>query len=63
MVDSGGAALGNSKGVQFFLFWLFDVALTGLAALVTSYFSPGVEGSGIPVRRETGRPLLMSTPI
>lgn len=56
MVDTGGAALGNSQGVQFFLFWLFDVTLTGLAASGTAYFSPGVEGSGIPVS-EGGRPL------
>ncbi|CAM9866036.1 unnamed protein product, partial [Laminaria digitata] len=51
IVNSGGVALGGSQGGDFFLFWLFNVTLTGIAAMVTAYFSPGVEGSGIPAMK------------
>eukprot|EP00904_Undaria_pinnatifida_P001073 jgi/Undpi1/10967/HiC_scaffold_30.g13268.m1 len=51
IVNDGGAALGGSQGARFVLFWLYDVTLTGMAALVTAYFSPGVEGSGIPAMK------------
>lgn len=49
-MDNGGAILGGGSGARFLFFWLYDIVLTGLAALLTAYFSPGVEGSGIPVR-------------
>lgn len=48
-MDKGGALLGGGSTARFFFFWLYDIALTGLAAMLTAYFSPGVEGSGIPV--------------
>lgn len=52
IVDAGGAAFGGGSGARFFFFWLYDIVLTGIAAMLTTYFSPAVEGSGIPVRRE-----------
>lgn len=48
-VDKGGALLGGGSWARFFFFWLYDILLTGVAAMLTAYFSPGVEGSGIPV--------------
>lgn len=47
---AGGRAAGGGQGALFFFFWLYDVILIGVAALVTAYFIPGVAGSGIPVR-------------
>lgn len=48
-MDNGGALLGGGSGARFLFFWLYDIVLAGLAAMLTAYFSPGVEGSGIPV--------------
>lgn len=48
-MDKGGALLGGGSGARFLFFWLYDIVLAGLAAMLTAYFSPGVEGSGIPV--------------
>lgn len=49
IMEKGGALLGGSTGAKFFFFLLYDIILTGIAAMMTAYFSPGVEGSGIPV--------------
>lgn len=52
-MNKGGALLGGGSGAKFLFFWLYDIVLTGLAAMLTAYFSPGVEGSGIPVSQMT----------
>lgn len=52
IVDHGGALLGGGSGARFLFFWLYDIVLTGLAAMLTAFFSPGVEGSGIPVSQD-----------
>lgn len=36
--------------IRFFLYWMYVFTLTAVAALMTSFFAPGVMGSGIPVR-------------
>lgn len=54
MVDDGGKSFGDGEGVRFFFYWVYAFTLTGVAAMVTSYFCPGIEGSGIPVRGFTG---------
>eukprot|EP00903_Cladosiphon_okamuranus_P009149 g8742.t1 len=51
IVEKGGALLGGGSGARFLFFWLYDIVLTGLAAMLTAYFSPGVEGSGIPAMK------------
>lgn len=52
-MNKGGALLGGGSEAKFLFFWLYDIVLTGLAAMLTAYFSPGVEGSGIPVSQMT----------
>ncbi|CAM9991754.1 unnamed protein product, partial [Scytosiphon promiscuus] len=51
IVDNGGALLGGGSWARFLFFWLYDIVLTGVAAMLTAYFSPGVEGSGIPAMK------------
>ncbi|CAM9445811.1 unnamed protein product, partial [Ectocarpus fasciculatus] len=51
IMEKGGALLGGSTGAKFFFFLLYDIVLTGIAAMMTAYFSPGVEGSGIPAMK------------
>lgn len=49
MVAKAGEASGNNEMVRFFFYWMYVFTLTGVAALMTSFLAPGVEGSGIPV--------------
>lgn len=48
MRDAEGS-LGQSVAARFLIFWLYVLAMTGLASLLTNYFCPWVAGSGIPV--------------
>lgn len=57
LVEHAGGALGGSVAVRFFFFWLYVLTMTLLAAFLTSYFCPAVEGSGIPVSLANRSPL------